>query len=161
MFPLTNNQIRIIPVCTGNSFQIAAASLLVQDHPRMHGEQYNFGKVKEEHQGSSPYARGTDGVCDIPSKGTGIIPVCTGNRFHDTTYASLIWDHPRMHGEQCSMPYTWRLVSGSSPYARGTAYRKGFHRLLRRIIPVCTGNSASSVACPNKPSDHPRMHGEQ
>ena len=66
-----------------------------------------------------------------------------------------------MHGEQHVFFVQAIFVSGSSPYARGTAVTYASDVDIIRIIPVCTGNRWAGRINWVIQRDHPRMHGEQ
>ena len=66
-----------------------------------------------------------------------------------------------MHGEQHVFFVQAIFVSGSSPYARGTAVTYASDVDIIRIIPVCTGNRTLTGKQTEWTQDHPRMHGEQ
>ena len=92
--------VRIIPVCTGNSYFGCSPVIIDGDHPRMHGEQGDNATDSVCYGGSSPYARGTVVSRKALYVTCGIIPVCTGNSFCAVFGTPLGADHPRMHGEQ-------------------------------------------------------------
>ena len=113
----------IIPACAGNRRRGWRPTTDSRDHPRMRGEQLSVMSRSVKLLGSSPHARGTDGLvmfCVLPS---GIIPACAGNSIERLELVVGGRDHPRMRGEQLLADKNKILDTGSSPHARGTACR--------------------------------------
>ena len=131
----------IIPVCTGSTRIGSCQPWPHTDHPRMHGEHEFIPAPVEQAFGSSPYARGAQSPRRSDDHGGGIIPVCTGSTLLAHHLETPNRDHPRMHGEHRYAGRTRRVVTGSSPYARGALRGRQMGHLLRRIIPVCTGST--------------------
>ena len=91
----------------------------------------------------------------------GITPACAGNSFTNDYFISLIWDHPRLRGEQLSFVYRFYTLIGSPPLARGTVSDGNTYRLVARITPACAGNSMRAWRMQANGWDHPRLRGEQ
>ena len=71
--------IRITPACAGNRKSQAFARLLLQDHPRVCGEQSSGPHIMELRIGSPPRVRGTDDGFVDKTELVGITPACAGN----------------------------------------------------------------------------------
>ena len=50
----------------------------------------------------------------------GITPACAGNSFFTSFLVWLVWDHPRLRGEQEYAGREKPVAEGSPPLARGT-----------------------------------------
>ena len=74
---------------------------------------------------------------------------------------AILWDHPRLRGEQPAAEKLFRWLRGSPPLARGTVVRVHFLRIIAGITPACAGNSATVSVQPHFGQDHPRLRGEQ
>ena len=109
--------------------------------------------------GSSPLARGLQGMCRKETFVLRIIPARAGF----TDYSLLHWarkrDHPRSRGVYDEHGLYVEKGEGSSPLARGL--RRG--RILRgdriRIIPARAGFTWRSSCCATASRDHPRSRG--
>ena len=73
----------------------------------------------------------------------------------------IMWDHPRLRGEQVAARQISCIFQGSPPLARGTGAGSVYVRNLPGITPACAGNSAPIRARCTAPRDHPRLRGEQ
>ena len=117
--------------------------------------------------GSSPRARGTRDFRAGAKEDRRFIPASAGNTTARTTAASNLAVHPRERGEHLTTTGVARLVSGSSPRARGTPWggrlrcgaffhdgssprARGTHRrvvsadAVQRFIPASAGNTLAS-----------------
>ena len=90
----------IIPAGAGNSLWAYTDTKQCWDHPRRRGELSDFD------------------LFDLHE--VGIIPAGAGNSVRALSYRSPGWDHPRRRGELLAHMCLYRLMTGSSPQARGT-----------------------------------------
>ena len=74
---------------------------------------------------------------------------------------AILWDHPRLRGEQPAAEKLFRWLRGSPPLARGTVVRVHFLRIIAGITPACAGNSPFLRGAKRPAWDHPRLRGEQ
>ena len=112
---------RITPACAGNSRGHRQPDRGNQDHPRVCGEQEKPGQSSPRSRGSPPRVRGTvyeDWKSFIRA---GITPACAGNSLHLPKFYDMMWDHPRVCGEQPERPPKGVDSTGSPPRVRGTA----------------------------------------
>ena len=131
------------------------------DHPRLRGEQRADTRTVYCSPGSPPLARGT-GFLRAPTKsGTGITPACAGNSPPLSSGSEIVWDHPRLRGEQLSAFAHAAIFLGSPPLARGTDVIIGMIPVLHGITPACAGNSTDAAGSSTAEGDHPRLRGEQ
>ena len=148
---------RITPACAGNSMprwvshpwrgspprvRGTAVGLLQRhegggDHPRVCGEQNTETGLAGWIWGSPPRVRGTDVRYARDSALDGITPACAGNRFRPVPPGGLLWDHPRVCGEQHLQPRGPAPGRGSPPRVRGTATISTALRKLRGSPRVC------------------------
>ncbi len=111
--------------------------------------------------GSSPRVRGTHRHrLHFPSP-LRFIPACAGNALLPGRRAGLEPVHPRVCGERFDRRlYSYHLY-GSSPRVRGTRAGACPIAWLRRFIPACAGNAASSRQWAAVAPVHPRVCGER
>ena len=113
---------RITPACAGNSPLYESNVLHLRDHPRVCGEQGVAATPVDVFEGSPPRVRGTVVVGSTKTPSKGITPACAGNSPGVDNSCSLIWDHPRVCGEQLLARGWGTDLRGSPPRVRGTAF---------------------------------------
>ena len=130
----------IIPACAGSTAAPRRPPPRGRDHPRVRGEHEVpiWGGLLG--WGSSPRARGAQGLHLPP-------PACRG-------------DHPRVRGEHTISSRTRRSRWGSSPRARGARVLSYALLSLRGIIPACAGSTSGHRCGRCWRGDHPRVRGE-
>ena len=131
---------RITPACAGNSGFREAAKTILEDHPRVCGEQRGGGDGQCAPVGSPPRVRGTGDKKTNGELDGGITPACAGNRQSHDAAVGGCEDHPRVCGEQFVPLYDEENGSGSPPRVRGTAQMDRISCLYSRITPACAGN---------------------
>ena len=115
---------RITPACAGNSHDTSIACKKSQDHPRVCGEQCPPIRRLGTYGGSPPRVRGTVFLISSGREHEWITPACAGNRFLLLPAGIVVWDHPRVCGEQSkTLIFPWQ-AKGSPPRVRGTACRR-------------------------------------
>ena len=137
---LAHALVRITPACAGNRLCSFILRYGLRDHPRVCGEQNNMGLCKNNWRGSPPRVRGTEVFFRRSKRRCGITPACAGNSGREHGAAAACEDHPRVCGEQSVKKEKPRVLLGSPPRVRGTAYSimSGLGRF--RITPACAGN---------------------
>ena len=111
----------ITPACAGNSSIFKGTGCDHEDHPRVCGEQPNYGPWYYAKEGSPPRVRGTVIVRHTFLRCPGITPACAGNRRKSALAMGWFGDHPRVCGEQLFLARRRTLPPGSPPRVRGTA----------------------------------------
>ena len=111
---------RLIPACAGNTRVERGKQCARGAHPRMRGEHSSECWVVIFYSGSSPHARGTLVVGEVPGVAVGLIPACAGNTRGRRGRSTRGTAHPRMRGEHPTSAQSPTEPSGSSPHARGT-----------------------------------------
>ena len=152
---------RITPACAGNRSGQRCHETGRWDHPRLRGEQLRRTHFSRSARGSPPLARGTDEAAEGGSKDAGITPACAGNSA--SIYAQILHarDHPRLRGEQLSSAFSFLVILGSPPLARGTGEPRRTYCRGSGITPACAGNSCIISVSATAARDHPRLRGEQ
>ena len=151
----------ITPACAGNRFRLRLHGTRGQDHPRVCGEQQHKYHTTSCGWGSPPRVRGTVVPVFVAGGVDGITPACAGNSHPLLTRCCLLWDHPRVCGEQVDWGYYPDPWVGSPPRVRGTAELYDRQLNVTRITPACAGNSDTPFPWPHGSPDHPRVCGEQ
>ena len=127
----------------------------------MCGEQVNVPPAVSACPGSPPRVRGTGPEKELSKCTARITPACAGNSIRFSSRCPLMWDHPRVCGEQTNSKRLYLRWRGSPPRVRGTAVSCAACREGGRITPACAGNSSFSSPPTNAVEDHPRVCGEQ
>jgi len=110
---------RITPACAGSSTWYNTSMPRLWDHPRVCGEQRKGLKHIMRKGGSPPRVRGAGGFLRVYSLVYRITPACAGSRLSDTDILCLVWDHPRVCGEQQYILSCYQSGAGSPPRVRG------------------------------------------
>ena len=134
---------------------------LLEDHPRVCGEQVEFSGATPYDVGSPPRVRGTAKSGSLRSLSAGITPACAGNSLSLVLPCSAEKYHPRVCGEQLAQLGLVQSVKGSPPRVRGTVPSVAVNVPDKRITPACAGNSPVPSQPPSPHEDHPRVCGEQ
>ncbi len=152
--------VRFIPACTGNTPSYMPKRPQRAVHPRVYGEYTYRMDEYELGAGSSPRVRGIP-HWDYPSEQrVRFIPACTGNTRTGTSTAPARSVHPRVYGEYVSGAIFFAPVAGSSPRVRGIHEPEVAHKVDRRFIPACTGNTSGRYSTRPRMAVHPRVYGE-
>ena len=151
---------RITPACAGKTSPMKSSRKLERDHPRMRGEdgsdRFPCGRV----EGSPPHARGRLPARPVAGRRPRITPACAGKTSSTAGKPNCQTDHPRMRGEDRSVPCWTCTRCGSPPHARGRHLGLGNAAANAGITPACAGKTPSSKTSRTRGADHPRMRGE-
>ena len=109
--------------------------------------------------GSSPLARGLQGVPLVLAVADRIIPARAGFTAARSAASARCADHPRSRGVYSPLWEYYEKDEGSSPLARGLRARRGGRALGPRIIPARAGFTLLSSEFSAEFSDHPRSRG--
>ena len=132
-----------------------------RDHPRVCGEQRVRQKPILGLRGSPPRVRGTARPHPRHRAGNRITPACAGNSLISPESYDMMWDHPRVCGEQPPAGQEPRQKAGSPPRVRGTGRGRQKGGASFGITPACAGNSATAPTAVYLALDHPRVCGKQ
>ena len=109
--------------------------------------------------GSSPLARGLQGLVTFRLSISGIIPARAGFTLPTPRRGERRGDHPRSRGVYIAPHTRLEQSAGSSPLARGLLLQQQLLHRRRRIIPARAGfTPGRSVGSPER-KDHPRSRG--
>ena len=111
--------------------------------------------------GSSPRVRGTHRAFRSALRARRFIPACAGNAIRPVKRTRHRAVHPRVCGERLASHRAQFCRDGSSPRVRGTHLAPDICHYLRRFIPACAGNAASSSPRLRRKPVHPRVCGER
>ena len=135
---------RFIPAGAGNGTDQRTGPAVHPVHPRRRGERFVVFLAVLFQGGSSPQARGTaDAVVHRPGRHR-FIPAGAGNGSAAMSRPDSVAVHPRRRGERYARAGSDGNVGGSSPQARGTAWRRRRSPLDERFIPAGAGNGSRS-----------------
>ena len=149
-----------IPACAGKTLLHLVGTAKSQEHPRVRGENNDFASARKTGPGTSPRARGKHCQGWSEDERAGNIPACAGKTLSPLSFSCLIWEHPRVRGENRRLSRRPRQQSGTSPRARGKL-RRGDQRLVgHRNIPACAGKTQEDYSCYVLRQEHPRVRGE-
>ena len=110
---------RITPACAGKTLFECFLFRVIEDHPRMRGEDRPGKGVSGFGQGSPPHARGRPAGEHPRNRAHGITPACAGKTSPKASQTSPAGDHPRMRGEDLVPGVKRAATTGSPPHARG------------------------------------------
>ena len=151
---------RFIPAGAGNTLRDELAELRRTVHPRGRGEHVVTASAVLAATGSSPRARGTPVHHRRGARGLRFIPAGAGNTPSTCRAQPSNTVHPRGRGEHAQPHAQHRLVTGSSPRARGTRGPLELALWITRFIPAGAGNTPARFPITPPASVHPRGRGE-
>ena len=137
---------RFIPVHTGNTLPTASLSHPLSVHPRAYGEHHGGRWRTMDNSGSSPCIRGTRILTLKDGESWRFIPVHTGNTGGRMPLLRSAAVHPRAYGEHNQQNQAPCPQYGSSPCIRGTPGIITVSNIVKRFIPVHTGNTSTMAA---------------
>ena len=129
------------------------------DHPRSRGVYARVAGARVGGAGSSPLARGLQGIAPAAWCGAGIIPARAGFTSPRHTGPGRGGDHPRSRGVYRSSSWSRSRPAGSSPLARGLLVGLVHVALDDRIIPARAGFTPPTPRTTTPTGDHPRSRG--
>ena len=131
----------LIPARAGNTAGASSASGVSRAHPRSRGEHCIRSLCCSGVWGSSPLARGTQGIEVLGQLGHGLIPARAGNTRFRLGCGFGCGAHPRSRGEHRTHRRTESGSAGSSPLARGTPDVSRASQQQHGLIPARAGNT--------------------
>ena len=151
---------RITPACAGKSASTSSTRTLSEDHPRVCGEKWKFGRRVVQHPedhprvcgektlrltvayrllGSPPRVRGKVLFATVSCFSPRITPACAGKRSPSPIHSEEGQDHPRVCGEKFVLLFDRLPCVGSPPRVRGKAHDLSASLRQRGITPACAG----------------------
>ena len=149
-----------IPACAGKTPGSLRATQRAGEHPRVRGENFCLVFVVFSCVGTSPRARGKQGVCEFEFGGTRNIPACAGKTC-SILFVVVGWgEHPRVRGENTSHNPSIKYDAGTSPRARGKRVPQPAHHSTQGNIPACAGKTLKCGTDHKNRTEHPRVRGK-
>ena len=109
-FPLMPYRLGITPACAGKTNVPQKFIRFVQDHPRVCGENIEFGSPPIVAEGSPPRVRGKPYASGQVDTVTRITPACAGKTTYCNVARKETRDHPRVCGENRETLCEKRLI---------------------------------------------------
>ena len=131
--------LRITPAYAGKIPAGRAPRSAFQDHPRIRGENPDMAKQKKAPPGSPPHTRGKSPRRWRRSMPQRITPAYAGKIFSNKFCNSLVWDHPRIRGENGGWGLSNLPDRGSPPHTRGKFEKYSYFKEFCRITPAYAG----------------------
>ena len=150
----------LIPACAGKTTPPPPQDRERPAHPRVCGENKCVTTAASLKVGSSPRVRGKLLNGHLMAAFVGLIPACAGKTRLLRHPARRRPAHPRVCGENSSLPVCQFLLPGSSPRVRGKHAVAAEAEGLVGLIPACAGKTASESAANPRTTAHPRVCGE-
>ena len=134
----------LIPAWAGKTRPRASHTGGRQAHPRVGGENGDFGPGEAACRGSSPRGRGKRVQPTEPDQRGRLIPAWAGKTTRQPRSTPLHRAHPRVGGENLGLRAAWVKLGGSSPRGRGKlAHLRAYDR-AGRLIPAWAGKTVSA-----------------
>ena len=116
---------RITPACAGTTSNSNCFLMLLQDHPRLCGNNSHALILLSSVGGITPACAGTTMCLGVTFFDAGITPACAGTTVFDISTALSIKDHPRLCGNNCTEEKNETTATGSPPPVREQRSTKG------------------------------------
>ena len=150
----------LIPACAGKTTPPPPQDRERPAHPRVCGENKCVTTAASLKVGSSPRVRGKLLNGHLMAAFVGLIPACAGKTRLLRHPARRRPAHPRVCGENTSLPVCQLLLPGSSPRVRGKQGRNRCPASLQGLIPACAGKTITKGETHHESAAHPRLCGE-
>ena len=134
---------RLIPAWAGKTDSPHRRCAPPAAHPRVGGENKTNDLIGVAADGSSPRGRGKHQEPDFECLGVGLIPAWAGKTWNMLMMRSATGAHPRVGGENRSLPGPSRKSGGSSPRGRGKRLLVVPAVALIGLIPAWAGKTHS------------------
>ena len=151
---------RLIPAWAGKTDSPHRRCAPPAAHPRVGGENKTNDLIGVAADGSSPRGRGKHQEPDFECLGVGLIPAWAGKTWNMLMMRSATGAHPRVGGENRSLPGPSRKSGGSSPRGRGKPRRPLLNRNRAGLIPAWAGKTTGCHPRLLLRWAHPRVGGE-
>ena len=138
--------IGITPACAGKTGGNALLHSLIEDHPRVCGENYELRRHSDRCQGSPPRVRGKLCIRLNALQDNGITPACAGKTTARQPRKRRRRDHPRVCGENPKGYFKQITLTGSPPRVRGKLHKRGLLRGSLGITPACAGKTQTQAS---------------
>ncbi len=150
----------LIPARAGSTRGPTSRGSHPRAHPRSRGEHNRMKPSQSCSMGSSPLARGAQGVLRVHVEDQGLIPARAGSTRSRISGRRVMAAHPRSRGEH-SLDYgrTFKVI-GSSPLARGAQLKRQNGGGSGGLIPARAGSTRSRRGSCHGSWAHPRSRGE-
>ena len=158
---ITGHNIGITPAYAGKRYSRPLQCTTKRDHPRVCGEE-NFKITGGQLVwGSPPRMRGRARKTWVGLPVTGITPAYAGKRASASPAPSVLWDHPRVCGEEAAYLRAVWVPRGSPPRMRGRELPFVGFEPHTGITPAYAGKSGLTLTVFLSVWDHPRVCGEE
>ena len=137
----------LTPACAGKTTIDLYTYGDTEAHPRLRGEDQQLMSDAEAHRGSPPLARGRRRRRRRGMFQPGLTPACAGKTRRLVLCNGVHRAHPRLRGEDRSVPSTVQPFLGSPPLARGRRKGSQCFGLKFRLTPACAGKTLKIVRC--------------
>ena len=116
----------------------------------MCGENIDRDTDEELREGSPPRVRGKHIIAAKGTQKERITPACAGKTAEASLVDHIVWDHPRVCGENRARGCLKRFGKGSPPRVRGKRQCCRRKPLLRGITPACAGKTYAPGLLPHE-----------
>ena len=157
---LDKHRVGLIPARAGKTPSLRGGCARTRAHPRSRGENIGASVTANGSDGSSPLARGKQGVRLNHVHPSRLIPARAGKTPAGDRRRQRRAAHPRSRGENVTDPRSFRLGPGSSPLARGKPFRPARCGSQSGLIPARAGKTGALLLARTRRSAHPRSRGE-
>ena len=151
----------ITPAYAGKRISTSCGYRFIVDHPRVCGEESMVAPSSGPCTGSPPRMRGRAGPNSAHNMASGITPAYAGKRASASPAPNVLWDHPRVCGEESIVRPNSAPGTGSPPRMRGRARVETAGKPAPGITPAYAGKRYQDSFPQSTSRDHPRVCGEE
>ena len=128
--------------------------------PRMRGDPPTVIRRGKKNLPSTPHARGSTTVGDLPKDSKTVYPACAGIHRSNAISPATPICLPRMRGDPPWKDIFDNPLEKSTPHARGSTHHFLFIARINRVYPACAGIHRTWKKTGAKSSCLPRMRGD-
>ena len=148
------------PAYAGKTSSSCCTSACGTDHPRVCGEDPCVPVFLRRGVGPPPRMRGRLGPLRCLLLVVGNTPAYAGKTTLFEPFGTVVWDHPRVCGEDSLVAISTWMAGGPPPRMRGRPISNVRHETQHWTTPAYAGKTLSAVWVTSTSADHPRVCGE-
>ena len=148
------------PACAGTTSVLAAALRIVEEQPRVRGDDPGVLAEATRLVGTAPRARGRQQGRPRRDPASGNSPACAGTTLRAARPGSTEWEQPRVRGDDPGVLAEATRLVGTAPRARGRQQGRPRRDPASGNSPACAGTTLRAARPGSTEWEQPRVRGD-